>query len=47
MGAVTFSIDLRLVEFLKGVLPLDVFVETGTFEGKTLASVHPCFRECY
>ncbi len=36
MGAVTFSLDIRLIECLKGVLPLSVFVETGTFNGDTV-----------
>jgi FkbM family methyltransferase len=47
VGAVTFSLDLRLVEALKKALPLEVFVETGTFEGETLASVQGLFRQCY
>jgi hypothetical protein len=47
MGAVNFSIDLRLVNCLKESFPLGVFVETGTFKGDTLASVHTLFRECH
>ncbi|MFZ2540836.1 MAG: glycosyltransferase family 2 protein [Gallionella sp.] len=39
MGAVTFSLDIRLVECLKEVLPLSVFVETGTFKGDTIANL--------
>jgi len=37
MGAVNFSIDLSLVEVLRRLLPLRVFVETGTFEGDSVA----------
>jgi lipopolysaccharide transport system ATP-binding protein len=33
MGAVSFSVDRGLLEGLKAALPLEVFVETGTFEG--------------
>lgn len=39
MGAVSFSLDRRLIEALQSALPLDVLVETGTFEGDTLASL--------
>lgn len=46
MGAVTFSIDIELVKFLKKTLPsLDMFVETGTFKGDTVASVKSFFQE--
>ena len=44
MGAVSFTLDVRLVESLKKVLPLSVFVETGTFKGDTLASMAPFFN---
>lgn len=47
MGAVFFSIDPRLVWALTKAVPLDVFVETGTFRGDTLAVVKDCFREIY
>ncbi len=43
MGAVTFSLDVRLVEMLKAALPLSVFVETGTFKGNTVADMAPLF----
>lgn len=36
MGDIKFSIDTGLVEALKSVLPLPVFVETGTFEGDAI-----------
>ncbi|MDO8811307.1 MAG: glycosyltransferase family 2 protein [Gallionella sp.] len=47
MGAVNFSIDLGLVSALKEVLPLDVFVETGTFRGDTVNLVKDIFRDVY
>lgn len=46
MGAVTFSIDIELVKVLKKTLPsLDIFVETGTFKGDTVALVKSFFQE--
>lgn len=36
MGAVSFSLDSRLVASLRGVMPLNVLVETGTFKGDTV-----------
>ena len=47
MGAVRFSIDPVLVQTLKRALPIDVFVETGTFEGQTIQTVLPFFEEIY
>ncbi len=47
MGAVNFSIDLNLVKALSSVLPFDIFVETGTFEGDTVDLVRGLFREVY
>jgi hypothetical protein len=47
MGAVHFSIDLRLAELLKKQLGIETFVETGTFEGKTIEAVRPLFQEVY
>lgn len=43
MGAVTFSLDPRLVIELKAVLLLNVFVETGTFKGDTAAEMETLF----
>lgn len=43
MGAVSFSLDVELVEILKKVLPLPIFVETGTFEGDTVNALLPYF----
>jgi glycosyltransferase involved in cell wall biosynthesis len=45
MGAVTFSLDVRLVECLKEALPFSIFVETGTFKGDTVASMTPLFDQ--
>lgn len=47
MGAVSFSIDPELVTALKKTLPLDVFVETGTFRGDTVERVKDHFREIH
>lgn len=47
MGAVSFSIDMALVAALKKALPLDVFVETGTFRGDTVELVKDHFREIH
>ncbi len=47
MGAINYSIDVGLVKSLKKVLPLDFFVETGTFEGDTIENVKDLFSEIY
>ena len=47
MGAVTFSIDLSLVNCLQQSLPLVAFVETGTFEGDSIEQVKTLFEEIY
>lgn len=47
MGAVTFSIDRRLIQCLQEHLPFDVFVETGTFRGETVEAVLPYFKQIY
>jgi hypothetical protein len=47
MGAVDFSIDMRLVETLRGMLPISVFVETGTFEGEAVARARESFEEIH
>src|SRR5665213_1488604 len=43
MGDIKFSIDTELVAALKGVLPFEVFVETGTFEGDAIRLARPFF----
>lgn len=47
MGAVHFSLDPRLARLLQGTLALEVFVETGTAEGDTVAGVRPFFSEIH
>ena len=47
MGAVDFSIDVELVTLLRRELSLDVFVETGTFEGEAVARMLPVFSEIH
>jgi len=44
MGAVNFSIDAGLLGRLKEALPLTTFVETGTFEGASVALARPYFK---
>jgi hypothetical protein len=47
MGAVHFSIDAGLVAVFKTLLPLQVFVETGTYEGESIRRVRPLFDEIH
>jgi hypothetical protein len=47
MGAVDFSLDPALVEALKSALPLEAFVETGTFEGDTISRLLGTFAEIH
>jgi len=47
VGAVTFSIDIRLVRDLQQVLPLVTFVETGTFKGDAVAVVAPYVERAF
>jgi hypothetical protein len=47
MGAVTFSLDPALLDCLRGALQLDVFVETGTFEGATAELAAASFPEVH
>ena len=47
MGAVHYSIDTKLLEQFKDLLPLTTFVETGTFDGDSVQSALPLFRELY
>ncbi|MFN8369815.1 MAG: hypothetical protein U0T83_04215 [Bacteriovoracaceae bacterium] len=39
MGAINFTIDTDLIDFLKTKLPLANFVETGTYKGESLEKV--------
>jgi glycosyltransferase involved in cell wall biosynthesis len=47
MGAVRFSIDPGLVRQLVTELPLDVFVETGTYRGASVREALPYFNEIH
>jgi glycosyltransferase involved in cell wall biosynthesis len=47
MGAITFSLDQRLVKALKSVLPLSVLVETGTFKGDTVEEFKASFDKIW
>jgi hypothetical protein len=47
MGAVHFSLDVRLVEYFKQALPLSIFVETGTFEGASAEACLPYFEKIH
>jgi hypothetical protein len=47
MGAVHFSIDGRLLGRLSELLPLEVFVETGTFEGASVETALAYFDELH
>ena len=47
MGAVHFSIDRRLLARLTELLPLEVFVETGTYEGDSVQAATEFFAELH
>ena len=47
MGAVHYSLDPRLARLLQETLRLEVFVETGTGHGDTVAAVRPLFSEIH
>lgn len=47
MGAVNFSLDMGLAGALMRALPLEVFVETGTFKGDTVELVKTLFNEIH
>lgn len=47
MGAVCFSLDRRLVECLQREIALPVLVETGTFQGDTVAQCAALFDEIH
>ena len=47
MGAINFSFDPKLMEFLAHELPLKIFVETGTFKGDSLRKAMLLFKECH
>lgn len=47
MGAISFSIDEKLLAFLTRELPLKLFVETGTFKGDSLEIARRFFDTCH
>lgn len=47
MGAVRFSVDPRLLRQLTKLLPLDLFVETGTYHGDSVRAALPFFKELH
>ena len=47
MGAIHFSLDENLLVRLKQELALEVFVETGNFQGDSLAVARKHFDTCY
>ena len=47
MGAIHFSIDIKLAELLANKLNTSTFVETGTFHGDSVELVRPYFREIH
>ncbi len=47
MGAIRFSIDADLVRLLTEELPLEVFVETGTYEGGSVRAMLALFNEIH
>jgi hypothetical protein len=46
MGAITFSLDEKLAQFLARELPLKLFVETGAFRGDSLALASRFIPNC-
>lgn len=47
MGAVSFSIDEKWLGLFKELLPLQQFVETGTFKGESLDLARKYLRRCF
>ncbi len=47
MGAVYSSLDIRLIEYLRGAVPLNVLVETGSYKGDTVAAAVGRFQRIY
>ena len=46
MGAISFTLDAKLLLELKKHLPLQLFIESGTFRGESLALAQPLFERC-
>jgi hypothetical protein len=47
MGAIHFSIDVKLAGILQRSLEQTVFVETGTFKGETLSAIFDLYDQIY
>ncbi|MDB6110759.1 MAG: hypothetical protein JWR69_2509 [Pedosphaera sp.] len=47
MGAISFSLDEKLLGLLSRELPLRTFFETGTFKGESLRLARQFFPECH
>jgi glycosyltransferase involved in cell wall biosynthesis len=45
MGAISFSLDHKLVGALRAAIPLNTLVETGTFKGYTIAEFRTSFEK--
>jgi hypothetical protein len=47
MGAISFSIDKKMLQFFRQHLPITTFVETGTYQGVSLNVAAEIFSECH
>ena len=47
MGAIRYTIDEKLLHFFAQQLPLEVFVETGTYQGENLKVAQKFFKACF
>lgn len=47
MGAIRFTLDEKILQFFKQHLPLEIFVETGTYEGDNLLLAEKYFKACF
>ena len=47
MGAIHFSIDLKLLETIIQKNPFDAFVETGTYKGDSVDAIRHLFAEIH
>lgn len=47
MGAIHFSLDPELIYALRRTLPLQIFLETGTFRGDTTSAAAQLFEKVY
>lgn len=45
MGAVTYSLDRKLVNAIQSVLPVSILVEAGTYKGDTIEATYCCFEQ--